>query len=106
MTEAMGSATQWLRLARKRWLLWSGIACYVLATPFLAIIVWSAAQVWVGGMPHALDAHRTRSVAVVTLAHHHLFPFAAFGFVSLAIAFIGGVLLHRAVGALPTETEG
>ncbi len=105
MTEATGSATDWLRMARQHWLVWGGVACYALATPFLALITWSAAQVWWGGTAHALDARRVATVAAVALARHHIVPFAVFGVVSLTIAYIGGVLLHRAVGQVATKAH-
>jgi len=105
MTEAMGSATEWLRLARKSWLAWGGVACYVLASPFLALITWSAGQVWLGGIAHALDAKRVAAIAAVYLARHHAVPFTIFGVVSLAIAFVGGLLLRRAVGQGVTDAE-
>lgn len=105
MTEAMGSATAWLRVARKGWVAWSGLACYVLASPFLALITWSAGQVWLGGMAHALDSQRVGAIAAVALARHHAVPFAIFAAASLAIAFVGGLLLRHAAGQGAPETE-
>ncbi|MBA3824951.1 MAG: hypothetical protein H0X24_13780 [Ktedonobacterales bacterium] len=106
MTEASNSATQWLRVARKSWLAWGGVACYMVASPFLALITWSAGQVWLGGMAHALDASGVQGIAAVALARQHPLPFAVFGAVSLVVAFVGGLLLHRAVGQIAPEAEG
>jgi hypothetical protein len=105
MTEAAGSLTEWLRVARQHWLWWGGAACYVLASPFLVLITWSAGQVWLGGMATALDAKHVSTVAAVAMARHHAIPFAIFGVASLGVAFLGGALLHRADRQHTTKTK-
>jgi hypothetical protein len=105
MTEAMGFVTRWLRGSRKGWLAWGGVVCYVLASPFLGLITWSAGQVWLGGFSHALETKSVAAIAAVYLARHHVVPFTIFGAVSLAIAFVGGLLLRRAVGQGTPEAE-
>jgi hypothetical protein len=72
----------------------AALACYAIALPFEAVIVWSALQVILAGAGRVLNAATLHQVAAIALARAHPVPSVMLTLVSLAAAFAGAAL-HR-----------
>lgn len=78
-----------------RWQLILALACYILALPFEAIVLWSALQVLVAGAGHVRDPTTLRHTLGIALARAHPIPFGALAVGSLAVALAGATLHLR-----------